>query len=132
MGRPPLDGVEPHTELRMHDVIDPYRNYRFVITCSGEVVAGVSVVSDMTPHVSIGRGVSHSPGFAQWAADATARPRDLIIVVRDDAARPAERLAYRDCRPLRFVAIADVDGTSQSTLIERATFEYAECNRDDD
>lgn len=124
---------------------DPYRGYKFRLKWGGKYVAGVSKVSSLAsnmpgqsafPAITLERGVTHDPDFAQWAGSGQDAPlrdlrRDVVMEVYDQ--RGHKVLAYNicRCRPSEFFALPEFDGNGGAVAFSMLKLENEGWTRDD-
>jgi phage tail-like protein len=129
--------------------IDPYKNFRFVVTWDGQAVAGVSVVSGLarstqsiehhegtdpvmarvvpgqTPAapVTLERGVTHDQAFAGWAGTPPTQTslvrKDLNIAVYNEAGQKVIAYNLYRCWPSDFEALGDLDASGNGIIFQR-------------
>lgn len=150
---------------------DPYKNFKFRVLMDGRFVAGVSKVgalkrtTNLVEHreggdlsttrkspgrtefeaITLERGVTHDPDFADWAnkvwnfrggqgSEVSLRDfrKDILIHVYNEAGQLA--LAYKvfRCWVSEYQALSDLDANDESILIESIKLENEGWERDED
>jgi hypothetical protein len=122
--------------------VDPYQNYRFVLSWDGHAVAGVSRVSGLGEGVStkdlpitLHRGVTHDAAFARWA-NATFTPtndirKDFNLALFDDARHQVVAYNLYRCWASEVVAMPELDGGGSAIVIETLVLQLQGWDRSD-
>lgn len=129
--------------------IDPYKNFKFVVSWNGQPVAGASVVSGLarttepikhreggdpvtarvapapTPvaPVTLERGVTYDHTFVGWAATPPTQARlgrkDLNIALYNEAGQKVIAYNLYGCWPSDFEAVSGLDGSGSGLIFQR-------------
>jgi phage tail-like protein len=129
--------------------IDPYKNFKFVVSWDGQAVAGVSVVSGLSRNtepieyreggdpvtarvvpgqtpaapVTLERGVTHDQAFAAWAGTPPTQAglvrRDLNIALYNEAGQKVIAYNLYRCSPSDFEALGELDASGSGTVFQR-------------
>jgi phage tail-like protein len=129
--------------------IDPYKNFKFVVSWDGQAVAGVSVVSGLarstqpiehhegadpvatrvapgqTPvaPVTLERGVTHDQVFAAWAGMPPTQTglvrKDLNIALYNEAGQKVLAYNLYRCSPSDFQTLGDLDASGNGVVFQR-------------
>jgi phage tail-like protein len=128
--------------------IDPYKNFKFVVSWNGQPVAGVILVSGLsrstepiqhreggdpvalpvspgltpTP-ITLARGVTHDQAFAQWAGTPSTQTslarKDLDIALYNEAGQKVIAYNLYRCWPSDFEPVGDSDASGSGIVFQR-------------
>ncbi len=147
--------------------IDPYKNFKFRLLWDQKVVMGISKVSalkrttEVVTHrdggdnsrdhkspgrttyegITLERGVTHDPGFEQWAnlihaADGDASMdlvnfrKDVVLEFLDEMGHVAKRYFLYRTWVSEFTALPDLDANANAVAIESMKLELESWERD--
>jgi phage tail-like protein len=121
---------------------DPYARYRYRLRIRGRVVAGFSTPpvrrsNDVKGHgrskyemITLERGVTVDPGFAQWAASASPNPsagptggargsvKSVLLESYDENGRLAQTFAGVNCWISHYSSLPDLNANASDVAIE--------------